>query len=74
MNRLTADQLNETLAAPGGIVQVTTYTRSTVYDGRHHGCFFEKNGSLFIRRGKRTEQLSFGDRLLVGIRRGRKAC
>jgi hypothetical protein len=67
--RPSADTLNTRLA-DGGIVQVTTHTRSTIYDRKHAGWFIERNGSLHVRRGKSYDALSIGDRLLVGIRLG----
>ncbi len=69
-SRPTADTLNATLT-DGGIVQVTTYTRSTVYQSRHAGWFVERNGSLYVRAGRGLNRLSHGDSLLVGIRTGR---
>lgn len=69
--RPTADELNAHLAS-GGVVQVTTYMRSTLYDSRHAGWFSERKGSLHVQSGRRHDCLSCGDRLMVGIRLGRK--
>lgn len=65
--RPTAEQLNAALER-GGLVQVTTYTRSTLYTQRHAGWFFEINGSLYVRSGRGRNCLSHGESLLVGIR------
>lgn len=66
----SADKINEHLKG-GGVVQVTTYTRSTLYGIKHAGWFEVRNGSLFVRSGRRFDQLSIGERMLVGIRFGR---
>lgn len=66
--RPTADELNAHLAADG-FVQVTTCTRSTLYKPGTV-TFFEKNGDLYLRNARRSECLSFGERLLVSIRKG----
>lgn len=67
---ITADQINSHLAV-GGVVQVTTYLRSTLYTSKHVGWFEQRNGSLYVRAGRRFNKLSIGERLLVGIRLGR---
>lgn len=67
---MNANELNEHLAS-GGVVQVTTYLRSTLYTRKHAGWFEQRNGSLYVRRGRKFDCLSIGDRLLVGIRLGR---
>lgn len=66
--RPTADELNAHLSADG-FVQVTTYTRSTLYKPGTVS-FFEKDGNLYLRNARRSECLSIGERLLVGIRKG----
>jgi hypothetical protein len=67
----TAEKLNAHLAA-GGIVQVTTYLKSTIYDSRHSGWFTENGkGELFVRRGKSRDCLGAVDRPIVSIRLGR---
>lgn len=70
--RPTAGTLNEHLAS-GGVVQVTTYTRSVLYTSRHVGWFADDTqGNLRVKFGRRgSNQLSIGERLLVGIRLGR---
>lgn len=70
--RYDAPTLNAHLAS-GGYVQVTTYTRSTIYGPKHAGCFEERNGDLRIRNARRgVEQISIGQRMLVGLRLGTK--
>lgn len=66
---INADTLNAHLSA-GGRVQVTTYLRSTVYTAKHAGWFrMSRCGCLHVRRSiTRSDCLSIGDRLLVGIR------
>lgn len=47
-----AAKLNAHLES-GGVVQVTTYLRSTIYDGPKYAGWFTASGdSLFVRRGK----------------------
>lgn len=49
-----ADQINSRLR-DGGIVQVTTYTRSTLYRQKHAGWFFmDKNNNLMVRSGRKS--------------------
>lgn len=67
---MKASELNEHLES-GGVVQVTTHLRSWLYTSKHAGWFTEHNGNLHVQSGKRTNQLSIGDRMLVGIRCGR---
>lgn len=74
MNRPTADEINAKLA-DGGVVQVSTYTRSTIYTQKHAGMFLETaDGSLAVRRGKSVDRLSIRDHLLVAIRFGKIQC
>jgi hypothetical protein len=71
VTRPTAEELNARLSG-GGVVQVTTYTRSTVYQPRNAGAFVEtEDGSLAVKRGRSLDRLSIGARLLVSIRVGR---
>lgn len=65
----TAAELNAHLSA-GGRVQVTTYTRSTVYDSRHVGFFTQgaKTGALYVAHGRSRNCLTIAGRLIVGIR------
>lgn len=70
---ITADSLNAHLAA-GGIVQVSTYLRSTIYGPKHAGLFITRGGRLSVRRGKYVDALAQTDgRLLVGIKFGQRA-
>lgn len=48
----TADKINERLAA-GGVVQVTTYGRSTVYRQKHAGCFWMDKKNMLMVRGRK---------------------
>ena len=66
---MKAHELNQHLAS-GGVVQVTTYTRSTLYTKKHAGWFSEHAGNLYVRYGKGKNQLSIGDRMVVVIRTG----
>ena len=68
--RPTAVELNAHLAR-GGVVQVTTYTRSTLYRRAHAGWFEERAHGLYVRHGRGRVALSIGARLIVGIRTGR---
>ena len=72
MTDWTADRLNNHLEN-GGVVQVTTYLRSTVYEPKHAGLFFEKAGELFVKRGRKADCLGRTAAPLVGIRLGRYA-
>jgi len=65
-----AAKINAHLEA-GGVVQVTTYLRSTVYNAKHTGWFYERGGELFVRRGRSADCLSCAGRPAVGIRFGR---
>jgi hypothetical protein len=70
--RCTAAELNAHLAA-GGLVQVATYTRSTLYSKAHAGWFSESSGgNLKVRHGRGSVQLSNGPCLLVSVRTGRR--
>lgn len=70
-NILTADKINDHLKS-GGVVQVTTYMRSTLYAAKHAGWFSaDSKGSIYVRHGKGKNQLTIGDRPLVSIRLGR---
>ena len=49
-----ADKINSRLRE-GGIVQVTTYTRSTLYRQKHVGWFStDKKGMLMVRSGRQS--------------------
>lgn len=65
-----AQQLNARLESDG-VVQITTYGKSTLYDKRHAGWFSASAGSLYVRYGRGRNCLSAGERLLVAIRSGR---
>jgi hypothetical protein len=69
MTRPTAAEINEHLET-GGVFQVTTYTRSTVYSKKHAGWFFEKGGSLYVKHGRSSVILATDKILLVGLRFG----
>ena len=62
-----ANKLNAHLSA-GGRVQVTTYTRSTIYSPKHSGMFHARNNTLYVKHGKSSLALSSAGMLLVGIR------
>lgn len=69
---MNAQSLNDHLAA-GGYVQVTTYMKSWIYGPKHAGWFFEdSHGNMRVKHGRSSVVLSYGNRLLVGIRTGRK--
>ena len=66
--RPTADELNALLLA-GGMVQVSTYTRSTLYRQKHAGMFREGvGGNLYAQNGRRWDCLTCGGRLIVGLK------
>ena len=67
MTTTFADRLNAHLER-NGTVQVTTYMRSTVYRRRHAGMFEDRDGSLYVKRGRHRDKLSIGDLLLVSVR------
>ena len=70
MARPTASDLNAHLA-DGGAVQVTTYTKSWLFERRHGEAFRElADGDLAARFGRRWDRLSMGERLTAGIRLG----
>lgn len=51
----------------GGVVQITTYTRSTLYDSRHVDCFkLGTDGSPLVRSGR-----NFVDFRYASVRFGR---
>lgn len=66
-----AEQINSHLEQ-GGIVQVTTYLKSTLYRPKHAGMFFMRGENLHVKHGRGSNQLSIGERVLVGIRFGRE--
>lgn len=67
---MTAHEINQHLKS-GGVCQVTTHLRSTVYTADHAGWFVDKRDGLYVRRGKRLDYLGPNDRPNVGIRLGR---
>jgi hypothetical protein len=73
-DRLTAETLNTHLAA-GGVVQVSTYTHSTLYRPKHAGLFVNlSDGSVGVKRGKAIDCLTMTNgRPLCSIRLGRLA-
>jgi hypothetical protein len=63
---LTLDDLKQWLSL-GGRVQVTTYTKSTLYNKRHMDMFFlDRSGDLCVKRGKQSECIKYCDVRLVG--------
>lgn len=64
-----ADRINRHLEC-GGVVQVTTHTKSWLYTQKHAGWFSMIDGSLHVQHGRGKNQLSNGDKLLVSIRFG----
>ena len=69
----TADALNQHLRE-GGVVQVSTYLRSTLYRQKHAGMFYEAaNGDLRVKSGNSSVCLATTSTLLVHIRLGRVA-
>ena len=62
-----ADKINNRLRE-GGIVQVTSYTRSTIYRQKHTGWFWmDKKNMLMVRQGRGSICIEY-----AGIRLGRK--
>lgn len=67
-------KINETLAKPNGVVQVTTYLRSTLYKSKHAGMFFlTKDGNLAVKQGKGAVRLSCAGVLGVSVQIGQVA-
>lgn len=67
---ITAETLNAHLRA-GGVVQITTYTKSTLYTSKHAGWFIDgKDGAVYVRHGRGKVCIVEGGRALVGIRFG----
>jgi len=64
-----AARLNEHLRA-GGVVQVATYYRATVYQQKHAGWFTSDGKSVYVKRGKSRDCLSCGDRYVCSVRTG----
>lgn len=66
---MSAATINDHLER-GGFVQITTYTRSTVYSRKNAGQFFDRDGNTFVRRGRKSVDCltMMGGRWLVGIR------
>ena len=69
---MTATEINNHLKS-GGVVQVTTYLRSTIYNAKHVGWFFDKGDGVYVRSGRGSIFLGHPDRPLVSIRLGRVA-
>ena len=68
---MTAAELNAHLESDG-VVIVSTYNKSTQYNKKHAGWFSQdKNGNFWVKYGKKHNQLSIGDLMLVKIRMGR---
>lgn len=64
---MNANELNDHLSN-GGMVQVSTYTNSTIYKQKHAGMFFMKGDDLCVKHGRSSNKLSIGNVLLVAIR------
>ncbi len=64
------DQIKTHLAKAGNVVQLTTYTRSQLYDNADD---FKSNdkGEVYVRRGRRWDCIATTGSVLVGIRLGR---
>ncbi len=69
---MTAKELNLHLAS-GGVVQVTTYLKSTLYQKKHAGMFVQKGADIYVQRGKHLDCLTVAGHPIVGIRTGRIA-
>jgi hypothetical protein len=65
-----ADKINNHLRDEGGVVQITSYGRSTLYSRKHIGWFSMDSSNLMVRRGRAKDCLSIGPRLLCAIRFG----
>ena len=69
---MTAARLNAHLAS-GGVVQVTTWARSTLYNVKHAGWFSENiKGELYVTHKRGKVCLGSTTAPLVGIRLGRE--
>ena len=69
---MTATRLNDHLTS-GGVVQVTTYLRSTLYNVKHAGWFSENSkGELFVTHGRGKVCLGSTAAPNVGILFGRE--
>jgi len=62
-----SDRINAHLAA-GNVVMVSTYGHSTQYEKKHAGMFFMSGNNLRVKRGKKSDCLSYGNNLLVSIK------
>lgn len=65
-----ANEINKHLER-GGVIQVTTYGRATLYTKKNAGDFVLKNDLLHVRYGKNFNCLENTNGLLVRIRFGR---
>ena len=67
VNTPSADALNSHLRA-GGMVQISTYLRSTIYKAKHAGMFYNSgDGDLRVRHGRGSLFLGSKNMLLVAI-------
>lgn len=57
-NKLDAAKINEHLKS-GGVVQVTTYARSTIYTSKHAGWFTQGSDGIYVRQGRGKVFLGF---------------
>jgi hypothetical protein len=54
------NKIKETLAQKNGVVQVTTYLRSTVYKHKHADMFRQgKSGSIYVQRGRNWDCIDY---------------
>jgi hypothetical protein len=64
-----AEEINAHLEN-GGVAQVTTYLKSTLYTKKNAGWFTMVGKNLYVKHGKGKNCLSIGDHFMVGIRLG----
>ena len=53
------EKIAETLSQPNGIVQVSTYTRSTVYESKHLPFFSYNATGVYVKKGKSSVAINF---------------
>ncbi len=69
---ITADSISAHLRS-GGVVQLTTYTRSTVYEKKHADWFTQEGDKVYVRAGRGKHLIINGTGVYVGIKFGRYA-
>lgn len=69
---ITADSLNAHLESDG-VVQISTYLKSTLYTKKHAGWFTsDATGAIFVRHGRGKNRLTLSNgHFCVAIRTGR---